>query len=246
MSIYITGDTHGDLGRFTTKWMSGIDSWTKEDVLIICGDFGFVLEENSHESWKLDQLEKFPFEIAFLDGNHESFPALERYPQVTHHGARANQVRKNIFWLRRGEVYTIQGYTFWVFGGAYSMDKPFRIAYQRLCGGTTVWFEEEMPSNEEYRRGAASLNACNFPDYILTHTAPASVIFRIMQQMPDPHEAELNGFLDQVYMKCRDNIKHWYFGHLHLDQPVTDKVTACYTLVHKLPAQANEEEQHVR
>ena len=232
--IYITGDTHGEPGRFTERRMPGIDSWTKDDVLIVCGDFTFCLEDNAREAWALDQLEKFPFEILFLDGNHENFPKLETFPREERYGGAVNRIRNNVFWLRRGELYTIQGRTFWVFGGAYSLDKAYRESYHRLCG-VKVWFQEELPTNEEYNRGSDRLKACGFaPDYILTHTAPASVIFRLLRQMPDPHDAELTGYLDWVYEKCRDHIKHWYFGHLHLDEPVTHKVTACYTLVHRL------------
>ena len=234
--VYITGDTHGELQRFTETWMPGISTWTKDDTLMICGDFSFLLEDNAKEVWTLDQMQNFPFEILFVDGNHENFPKLETFPQEKRYGGRVNRIRNNVFWLRRGELYTVQGHTFWVFGGAYSLDKAFRVAYQRLCG-TKVWFEEELPIGEEYDRGSASLQACDFaPDYILTHTAPASVIFRILRQMPDEHDAELTGYLEWVYGKCRDRIKHWYFGHLHLDQPVTDKATACYTQVHTLPA----------
>ena len=243
MSIYITGDTHGALERFTPKWMPNVDSWTEEDVLIVCGDFGFLLENNAYEAWKLDRLAELPFEICFLDGNHECFPKLETFEREIRHGGSVNRIRNNVFWLRRGELYTIQGYTFWVFGGGYSLDKPRRMEYERLSG-VKVWFEEELPSDPEYKRGSATLEACSYKvDFILTHTAPASVIYRLLQTLPDQHEAELTGYLDWVYGKCRDHIKHWYFGHLHLDQAVTENVIACYTKVYQLPARANEEEE---
>lgn len=39
--IYITGDTHGDINRFFDG--GALDTkLTKNDTLIICGDFGFV------------------------------------------------------------------------------------------------------------------------------------------------------------------------------------------------------------
>lgn len=40
--IYITGDTHADFTRFSTDKFSIQKEMTKEDYIIICGDFGGV------------------------------------------------------------------------------------------------------------------------------------------------------------------------------------------------------------
>lgn len=40
MSIFITGDTHGDFSRFEKSRFPEQDALTKDDVVIICGDFG--------------------------------------------------------------------------------------------------------------------------------------------------------------------------------------------------------------
>ena len=40
--IYITGDTHGEQARFSPVAMPGEDKWGEDDILIICGDFGFL------------------------------------------------------------------------------------------------------------------------------------------------------------------------------------------------------------
>lgn len=44
--IYVTGDTHGDIGRFKSK---EIKKLKKNDVLIVCGDFGFVWDGSKKE-----------------------------------------------------------------------------------------------------------------------------------------------------------------------------------------------------
>lgn len=38
--IYITGDTHAEFSRFSTKRFPEQKEMTKDDYVIICGDFG--------------------------------------------------------------------------------------------------------------------------------------------------------------------------------------------------------------
>ena len=77
--IYITGDIHGEIARFQNNNMSDA-AFGKEDVLIVCGDFGFVFTGSEKEKEKLDELEKKPYTICFCDGNHENFPLLFSFP----------------------------------------------------------------------------------------------------------------------------------------------------------------------
>ena len=57
--IYITGDTHGEFGRFAEKNLKDA-AWTEKDVLIVCGDFGFVFTGSEGERAKLDYLAQKP------------------------------------------------------------------------------------------------------------------------------------------------------------------------------------------
>lgn len=233
--IYIRGDTHGQIGQVSEAAMSGESSWTHEDVLIVAGDFGFVfMGEQSCLSEKnnLDFLARKPYTILFVDGNHEGFPFLKHYPEEIRYGAPVRRIRSNIFWLQRGYVYTIEGHTFFVMGGASSVDRVFRQQYFERTG-ERIWFEEELPTQAEYTRAIANLSdRGRKTDYIITHTAPASVIFRLTKEMPDEHEVELAGFLDWIYHEIC--FKKWFFGHFHVDQVVDKKVIACFKQVHKL------------
>lgn len=229
--ICIRGDTHGELAAVTclaSRLSSG-------DKLIVTGDFGFVFrgeKQSIAEKNNLNTLSALPFEILFVDGNHENFEALEEYPEVIRYGAPVRQIRPNIFWLRRGYVYTIEEKTFFVMGGGYSLDKAWRLEQQRACG-EKVWFAEEMPSPEEYRRAIDSLRQHDMSvDYILTHTAPRVIIPQIINRSPDPHEAELNGFLDWVYYEVE--FRKWFFGHLHMDLELYGLMVACLDRVHWL------------
>ncbi len=69
--IYVTGDCHGDFKRFNTSIFPEQDEMTKDDYVIICGDFGGVWNkdvESKTEKWWMD----------WLDGNHENFGACRQ------------------------------------------------------------------------------------------------------------------------------------------------------------------------
>lgn len=217
--IYITGDTHGDRLRFLEENMPGEDRWTKDDYLIICGDFGFVFTGSDSEARVLDLLARKPYTICFCDGNHENFPLLCRYPEEDWHGGRVHRIRQNILHLMRGWVYSIEGRKIFAMGGAYSIDR-----YMRREG--LSWWKEELPSPEEYHRAVKSLEECGKTvDYIVTHTAPREIIRRMGKQ-PDAHDLELTGFLEWVMYEV--DFKGWFFGHWHFDREVGENFRALW------------------
>lgn len=110
-------------------------------------------------------------------------------------------------------------------GGAYSLDKAFRLKYYNICG-EKIWFPQELPSPEEYRRAILNLqNAAMRVDYIITHTAPRTIIPRVIGAPPNPHDAELTGFLDWIYHDC--SFSKWFCGHFHVDMNVNDQFQVC-------------------
>lgn len=233
--IYIIGDRHGEEDGFSEEKLPGQSLWTADDIVIVTGDFGYVMrgeQNNLPERNKLDALARKPYTILFCDGNHEGFDHLEQYPEELRYGAPVRRIRNNIFWLQRGYIYTIEGKTFFVMGGAYSIDKAFRLSYQEICG-EKIWFDQELPSPEEYHRAIANLTAVNFTvDYIVTHTAPKCLIPRITSGCPEDHDLELTGFLDWVYHDVQ--FSHWFFGHFHVDVFIYNCFTSCYRATNKL------------
>ena len=78
--IFITGDTHGDLRRFSTDAFYEQREMTKDDYAIILGDFGMVWDykgESKYEKNWLDWLESKSFTTLFIDGNHENHDRLD-------------------------------------------------------------------------------------------------------------------------------------------------------------------------
>lgn len=211
--IHITGDTHGEQARIPL--IEAQAPVCPGDILIVCGDFGYLFRNDEAEHRFLDQLAARDYTICFVDGNHEDFDALEALPEEDWMGGRVHRLRPNILHLMRGYVFTLEGKTFFTMGGAYSVDR-----HTRTPGRS--WWPQELPRDEEYRRAAAALLARNMQvDYILTHTMPAEAIRR-MGCFPDPHDAELTGFLEWVMYETR--YTGWFCGHWHQDRPLPGNI----------------------
>ncbi len=222
--IYVTGDIHGDANRFLPILLPHSEEWTNEDYLLICGDFGFLFEEKRSKEYfskqkVLDELEKKPFTICFCDGNHENFPLLFSYPEEVWHGGKIHRIRKNIIHLMRGQIFYIDGKSFFVMGGGYSLDRDQRTL-------NVSYWEEELPTNEEYHEASNNLMRANMSvDYVLTHVPPKRVMLLLMGKCND-NELELNGYLDWVASDV--HFKQWYFGHLHQDLLIHNQYQALY------------------
>ena len=93
MSIYITGDCHGDFQRFTTRNFPQLKGLGRDDYVILAGDFGGVWAGEQTDGYKLDWLEAKPFTTLFVDGNHENFGLLNAYPEQEWNGGRVHVVR---------------------------------------------------------------------------------------------------------------------------------------------------------
>lgn len=218
--VHITGDTHGDISRFFVGQPTEETGWSARDTLIVCGDFGYIFSADRFEERLLDLLEQKPYTICFCDGNHDHIPAICSYPETQWNGGRAHRIRRNLYHLMRGQVYEINGKSFFTMGGAYSLDR------QRRQEGVSFW-HEELPSAAEYHEAVQNLRrAGNRVDCIITHTAPRDILYRL-GKYPDRHEAELTGFLEWIEHDI--HFGQWFFGHLHEDLTVGERFRAVFT-----------------
>ena len=213
--IYVTGDTHADLERLKSK---GAKVLKKGDILLVCGDFGFVWDGSKQEQKVLKWLGKRPYQILFLEGTHDNLDLLAQYPQETLYEGQARRVSGNCFHLLRGEVYTIEGRRFFTFGGGESDDMDTRTE------GVT-WWRGELPSQEEMERARENLAAYgNQVDVILTHT-PSERIQNFLN-MGRTYVNPLGAFLNEVSETVQYG--QWFFGSCHLDKLVPPRHRAIY------------------
>ncbi len=239
--IYLTGDTHGgvDMKKLSVKNLkrNGIEL-TSNDYLIITGDFGFpfspidikLYEEGSGEYlfW-INWFKERPYTILFIDGNHDNHDWWKKQEVTEMFGGRV-QVHphaSNIIHLLRGEVYTIEGKSFFTFGGATSTDREWREE------GVTWWAAEEA-SDKDIANAKKNLEKANYSvDYILTHTLPSTIIDSIPMFYHKTIPCKTASFLDRVYEKV--DYKMWFCGHFHTDMPIyDDKMFVLYQSVTSL------------
>jgi len=222
--IFLTADIHGHIGLdWLSNELSKIDL-TEKDHLIILGDAGIVWDEKEHQEVK-EYYDSLSCTVLFLDGNHENFDILDSLPVTEMYGGKVHTVTSNIVHLMRGETFTIEGRTFFVFGGGYSAKKK---------DGTSpvfVW-EREMPNKDEYDNGTENLRRTgNKVDYIITHVAPTEIAIGL-GKAPVEEEIELNDYLTQV--SENNEYSEWFFGHYHMDDDL-GKFHSVYRRIRVIP-----------
>lgn len=241
--IWVTGDTHGDFSR-----LPGFrDNRTGPalgpgDKLVICGDFGGVWNGKKAEQKALDDLAALPYEILFVDGNHENFDLLERFPKKQRYGGVVREIRPNVLYLVRGQIFEIEGQSIWAMGGARShdiedgildpKDPNFEDDYAVLHGTGArfrvkgvSWWPRELPSQAEISLAGNILDRAGRKiDYIVTHCAPSSVVDMILPGIPDSHD-RLTDFFQEVWERAE--FKRWYCGHYHKNKAWSGGTIRC-------------------
>lgn len=130
MAIFVTGDVHGGAeygsSRFSSKsWPDG-RTLSRDDVVVVAGDFGFVWDGSNTDRYWLDWFESKPWTTCFVDGNHENHRMLAELPETEWNGGRVHVARPHVLHLMRGEVFDIAGTTVLAMGGAASHDREWR------------------------------------------------------------------------------------------------------------------------
>lgn len=234
--VFATGDTHGNFLRFSAEHFPEQKRMSRNDHVIICGDFGGLWDGSAQEQHWLDWLNEKPFTTLWVDGNHENYDMLKKIPVEDWHGGKVQRIRPYILHLMRGQLYEIEDYTFFTLGGGKSHDikdgildpsepdfkKHFRQlkdrnAFFRVLGQS--WWPEEMPSAEEYQTARETLERAGWEvDYVVTHCGPTSIV----KQLDTRYEADrLTDFLEELRRRLK--FHYWLFGHYHENQIIEDQ-----------------------
>lgn len=213
--IYLISDIHGD---YNFKGLQDyINNGNDDDLLIILGDTELQFastDANCAFTRKFLEINK---KIAIVDGNHDNFEFLNSFPEEEWNGGVVNRLTENIVRMRRGNVYNIDGNSFFVFGGCKSSPKWKEMG---------LWYDGEEPSDKELSLAYDNLKRHNFCfDYILTHKYEgADRIGTVSERL-----LELTGYIEE-------NVKYkkWYYGHWHYGKIVDDKHTVVFDEMIKL------------
>lgn len=212
MAYYITGDCHGQFRKielFCQNYHTDIT-----DVMIILGDVGINYWLNKMDDKLKRMLAKLPITFLCIAGNHEERPYnISTYEEIKWKDGIVYREAQfpNLLFAKDGEIYTFGEKRAIVIGGAYSVDKEYRL-YVGL-----PWFKEEQPSDGIKEYVEVKLEENNWKvDYVLSHTCPLCY---------EPTDLFLD-FLDQskvdksteewlTKIEKRLEYQKWYFGHFH-------------------------------
>ena len=241
--IYITGDTHSDFSRLEEDKFTIQNEMTKDDYVIICGDFGGVWtfeEESSREKYWLNWLNERKFTTLFVDGNHENYTRLYNDYQVEKwHGGKVHKIRDSVLHLMRGELFEIDGKKIFAFGGAKShdiqdgilnLDEEEKIYEFRKRGAyfrirDFSWWDLELPTEEEMKNGINNLEKVNYKvDYVISHCCPTSI--QTLLGSGTYKKDYLTDYLQEISEKLK--FKKWYFGHYHDNRQVNEQYVLLY------------------
>jgi hypothetical protein len=142
MSILFSGDFHanarGELTLLTNDTLLnkfGAEIYSSVNYHIILGDGGFGWENNEkRDKYNYKKLAERSFPILVVQGNHEPIYGMKKVKE-TDIGIdeKVLVINKKPFtaYLKRGNIYTIDGIKFLVLGGALSIDKYRKIVLQK-------------------------------------------------------------------------------------------------------------------
>lgn len=230
----VTGDTHG--GVATISRVGNIrrnmpECKPEETAIIILGDAGLNFYLNNTDKKYKKLLNSQGYHIYCVRGNHEERP--ENIPGMilvedinVDNFVWLEEAYPNIRYFVDGNVYNINGKNALVIGGAYSVDKWYRLARAgyskdeaetanpKKCG----WFKSELLTADEMDTITEKIVGKRF-DFVLSHTCPLSW---------EPNDLFLNGidqnqvdksmelWMDELLNKIDWRV--WLFGHYHADR----------------------------
>ena len=215
--ILVTGDIHGDIGRFSDK---RIKSLKNGDVLIVCGDLGLIWDGSDREKRRLKRLGRRRYNILFVEGAHENFDELEKYPTEPWNGGTVRVISGNLRQLVRGSVFDFGGTKVFAFGGGSGEEN----------GGGAPCKEEtaeryELPDDSELSRSDAALAANgNRVDIVVTYEPPITMAEFLDQKVSATDTVGV--YLDRK--RSEITFRHWFFGKHHLNKTIPPKFTALF------------------
>ena len=213
--IYYTGDIHGshfELAAFCRRF-----KLTEEDTVILLGDVGanyYGGKRNQELKYALNKLKPT---ILCIHGNHEMRPSsILTYLTKEWNGGIVWYEEKypNLLFAKDGEIFTLEGLRHFVIGGAYSVDKFYRLS--RHYG----WWADEQPS-EEIKAYVTKQLATHSVDIVLSHTCPfkyePTEVF-----LPGIDQSTVDDSTERWLDRIEDTVgyKAWFCGHWHVDKRI--------------------------
>lgn len=219
----LTGDTHGQVDTRLGNIARNVEYIPGETAVIILGDAGVNFYCNKSEKKKKHQLSKWGMRVYCVRGNHEERPENLGYEvawdEDVHGNVYMDPDNANIRYFMDGGEYNINGHSVLTIGGAYSVDKYWRLQRAAAAGQSfSGWFKDEQLTQEEMDAITAKVIDKEF-DFVFTHTCPFSweptdLFLGCVDQSTVETGMEL--WLDELRKNISVGV--WCFGHFHADR----------------------------
>ena len=213
--VYITGDIHRVLS-ILTKTIEKIRP-AHDDLMVLLGDVGVNFSGGSRDVDIKTQMNKMGVRFFCIHGNHENRPQnIDSYVLKDWHGGSVlyEEQFPNLLFPVDGDIFELEGKQCLVIGGAYSVDKHYRLKTGRK------WWADEQPSPEIKAYVEEQIRGHKV-DVVFSHTCPFKYI---------PTECFISGIdqsmVDNSTEKWLDTIeealdyKAWYLGHWHINKHI--------------------------
>lgn len=212
---YFTGDIHGD-PRGIVHFCDS-KNLTEEDIIVILGDVGANYTLSDRDDWMKSILANLKPTIFCVHGNHEQRPAnIAGYELQQWHGGMVwgQEQYPNLLFPRDGDIFEIGNYRYLVIGGAYSVDKFYRLAHNY------GWWPDEQPSQEIKDYVEQQIQEKEF-DVVLSHTCPYKYEPREMF-LSSIDQSSVDTSTEKWLDKIEESIhyKAWFCGHWHTDKRI--------------------------
>ena len=200
--IYITGDKHGQLEPFLEN--KDFKKIKKGDVLIVCGDFGFLWDNSKQEYKNLKWLSKRKYVVAFLDGCYDNISLISKYPISVWNEGHVRFISKNIVYLMQGEIFNIAGTKVLTFGGGFEEELTDDFENNN-------WWPEKFTNRQCVDNVIENIGKENGKvDLIVSHEAPAAITPCL--QSKEKENNAINLILEEIRLHCK--FKRWFFSNI--------------------------------
>ncbi len=212
--VYVTGDVHGYFGRI--ERFCAAQATSAGDVLVLLGDTCINHWGDRRDEELKRRLAALPVTFLCVHGNHELRPCEALgYREEMWAGSTVfvQDAYPNLLFAKDGSVFDLGGLSCLVAGGAYSIDKDFRISDGRR------WFADEQPGPVERANVERACDAAGWKvDFVFSHTCPIekrprqAFLARVRQSEVDTSTEEwLTGLEERL------EFRRWMHGHFHMD-----------------------------
>lgn len=230
--VFVIGDVHGDVWGLKQRLEAA--KVPHNSLIVVLGELCVNYWLDSRDSDRKKFLSQLPYVFLALHGNHEARPwevegyKLELVKYDDNQAYAYTQAKyPNIHLLIDGHAI-IKGKKILILGGAYSVDKDYRLAF-----GQKWWASEQM--EESLRNHFLESTKGSHYELVLSHTCPY-MARPLDKGLSFVDQSKVDSTMEVFLERIRQQITYdlWAVGHWHLDEVRRDEAGVIH-FVYQVP-----------